>query len=160
MMDFWRNFFIKTVYIIIDLCCLLAAVGLACVIRQETIPFPPIFSEIFATTNPFRIVFFVFILTALFLNRSYHLYETRREIGESMEVWNIVRSVIVASLLAMVTIFTFKIQHFPRTILFLVVAFSGLFFSVWQIFKRLFVGYLVAKGYNNFNAVISGAGRV
>jgi FlaA1/EpsC-like NDP-sugar epimerase len=53
-----------------------------------------------------------------------------------------------------------KIEGFPRSVFFLIVVFTTGLFCIWRILKRSFVEFLAANGYNNFNVLIIGAGKV
>lgn len=161
MIKLTKRLFIKVFYILIDIICVLLAIGLACWIREETLPFDVRMSNLFIDpVNPFRLIFLFWGLAAIFLNDMFHLYETRREIFETTEIWEVARSVLLSTMVVIVAIFLVKIESFPRSVLFLTSFSMILFFSLWRILKRVFVGYLVAQGYNNFNALIIGAGKV
>ncbi len=96
----------------------------------------------------------------IFVNNAHGLYHTKREIFEPVEIWKVIRSVTISSFIVIMAIYLVKIEGFPRTILGLVAGFMAVFFSLWRFVKRLFVDYLVANGYNNFNVLIIGAGKV
>jgi exopolysaccharide biosynthesis polyprenyl glycosylphosphotransferase len=63
-------------------------------------------------------------------------------------------------LILVVILYVLRLQEFPRSVLVLGSIFNATFLSIWRVFKRMFVEYIVSKGYNNFNAIIIGAGRV
>jgi len=157
-----KTFFIKIAYIIIDIVCIYLAIYLACYIRNKIIPFDATLGGILTDqNNPFRVIFASWMLiTFLFVN-SNALYQTNREILEGFEIGLVVRSVFLSTLIIIVGFYALKIPDFPRTILFMGAGFMMLFLSVWRIFKRMFVNYIVSRhGYNNMNAVIVGGGRV
>ncbi len=137
------------------------ALFFVCWVRESTLPFQVTWHNFFLTTvNPYRPVFFFWALVTVFLNNSYGLYQTKREIFETIEIWQVVKSTLLSALIVIVAIYLLKIEDFPRSILLMVTIFLAAFFSIWRIFKRFFVDYLVRQGYNNFNALIIGAGRV
>lgn len=161
MIRIGRQLIIKFIYICIDVACMVSAIYAAVWVREFTIPFSVSLQTLFFDpVNPFRYVFLCWISALIFLNNSEGLYETKREIFESIEIWRVIKTVIISSLMIIVAIYMLKIENFPRTVLFLVSIFTAVSFSLWRILKRLFVQYIVAQGYNNFNALIIGAGKV
>ncbi|MCK5177978.1 MAG: sugar transferase, partial [Candidatus Omnitrophica bacterium] len=96
----------------------------------------------------------------IFVNNAHSLYQTKREIFETVEVWEVVKSVFLSSLMMIVAMFVIKLSNFPRSILFLATTFAFFSLSVWRILKRMLVEYLVMQGYNNFNVLIVGAGKI
>jgi len=156
-----QRFLIKSLYIFLDCFFLSLSIWWACWIRQETLPFSVTIHDVFFDlTNPFRFIFVSWLVITIFLNNNYKLYQTRREIFESIEIVNVLKSVVSASLLVIIAIYVLRIEGFPRSVLFLVTGFVTVSFSLWRICKRIFVGYLVVRGYNNFNVLIIGSGKV
>ncbi len=156
-----RYFIIKTVYILIDLFFLYFCMYGACWLRKSILSFKVNFDNLlFDPVNPYRFVSWIWILSTIFFNNAHGLYQTRREIYESLEIWEIIKSIILSLALTMGVIYFAKIQDFPRSILVMMVTFTTASFSSWRILKRFFVLYLVSQGYNNFNALIVGAGKV
>lgn len=156
-----RYFVIKLVYMAIDIICMALAVYLACKIRPSTLPFPiTIHHVFFDVDSPTRSLLLMWVPINIFINNYNSLYETKREKLESIEIFQVIRAVAVSALLSIVLIYVVKIERFPRGILFMSTAFIAVFFSVWRILKRSFVESLVAQGFNNFNALIIGAGKV
>ncbi|OGX35495.1 MAG: hypothetical protein A3C36_06055 [Omnitrophica WOR_2 bacterium RIFCSPHIGHO2_02_FULL_52_10] len=161
MIRIGRYFIIKAIYIFIDICLLSMSLLIVCWLRQETLPFTVTPHSLFLSpANPFRFIFLSWVLVTVLLNKAYDLYQTKREIFETVEVWKVLKSVTLASLIMIVAMFTVKIADFPRSILILVTVLSFFCLSFWRILKRLFVEYLVTKGYNNYNVLIVGAGKV
>ena len=161
MMRIGRYFFIKSIYIFIDVCLLALSLLLVCWLRQETLPFTVTLQSLFLSpANPFRFIFLSWVLVTVLSNKAYDLYQTKREIFETVEIWKVLKSVILASLIMIVAMFTVKITDFPRSILILVTVLAFFCLSTWRILKRIFVEYLVTKGYNNYNILIIGAGKV
>ncbi len=156
-----KDIFIKCLYITIDVVCACLSIYLASYLRRATLPFSVTLGNLFVNqVNPFRFVFSFWILIAILFNHTHKLYYTKREIFESLEIWKVIKSVFLASLATITLIFLGKIQDFPRMI-FGFSAVSMMFtFSVWRVIKRLWLMHLVRRGYNNFNALIVGAGRV
>jgi exopolysaccharide biosynthesis polyprenyl glycosylphosphotransferase len=99
-------------------------------------------------------------MVTIFLNNAYGLYQTKREIFETVEVWKVLKSACLASLIIIVTVFVVRIAYFPRSILIFNTIIMFLLLSVWRIAKRIFVEYLVTQGYNNFNVLVIGAGKI
>lgn len=156
-----RQFIIVLTYILLDILFASSSIYLICFFRETTIPFDPAFQNIFfSPINPFRSVFLIWIIVTVIINNSHNLYHTKREIFESAEIWEVLKSVVLSGLTAIVIIYLFKVQGFPRSILILVSLLNMIFFSLWRILKRIFVNYLVSHGYNNFNVLIIGAGKV
>ncbi len=156
-----RSSLIKFVYILIDVACVYCAIFLACKIRQAvllpTISFRNFWID---QTNPYHVVFQVWILTTVFFANAHHLYQTRREMLEGLEIWMVVKAVTLSSLVTVVAIFALKLVDFPRTVfLIAAVTMTGLML-IWRVFKRWFVEYIVSRGYNNFHALIVGTGKV
>ena len=156
-----RVVFIRISYLLLDVLSVTLAIVLACWLRSHTLPFPINFPEFLVNyRSPYHFVFLFLVFSILFFNKSYNLYQTRRELQESLEVWNVIKSVVSACILTIVVIYSSKVQGFPRSILILSGLFSAMFLSIWRILKRIFVEFLVVHGYNNFNVLIIGAGKV
>jgi exopolysaccharide biosynthesis polyprenyl glycosylphosphotransferase len=137
------------------------AVFLACKIRPSTLAFPVTLHHVFFDIDsPTRSLLLMWIPINIFINNNNALYETKREKLESIEIFQVIRAVAISALLSIVLIYVVKIEKFPRGILFMSTALIAVFFSVWRILKRSFVESLVARGFNNFNALIIGAGKV
>lgn len=156
-----RYFLIKLVYILIDVVSASFSIYLACWLRQETLHSDINFNNLFFDPyNPYRHLFLFWVLVVIILNNSYGLYQTRREIYETLEIWQVAKSILLSALIIIVSLYVVRLEEFPRSILFWAVALMILTLSLWRLCKRRVVGYLVIQGYNNFNALIIGAGRV
>lgn len=156
-----RVFLIKAAYVIIDMTCVGSSIYFACLIRSSTLPFSVTFQNIFLNpSNSFRVVFLLWVFIIVLLNNANDLYQTKREIFETVEIGKVIKTVILSALIIIVSIYVGKIQDFPRTVLFLVTVFMSISFSLWRILKRKFVEYLVSQGYNNYTTLIIGAGKV
>ena len=156
-----RNTLIKVIYIAIDIACLYFAIYTSCVIRQKLISFPvSVTGLLIDPENPFRFIFLFWILTTIFFLTSNSLYQTRREVPEGIEIWLVIKSIALASLLTIAGIYSLKIYGFPRTVFMNSTLGMIILLSLWRVLKRGFVQYLVSHGYNNFNVLIIGAGKV
>ncbi len=156
-----RYLLTKLAYMAIDIFCMCLAVYLACKIRPNTLSFPVTFHNVFLDVeSPTRSLLLMWIPINIFINNNNALYETKREKLESVEIFQVIRAVAISALLTIVFIYVVKIEQFPRGVLFMSTAFIAVFFSVWRIVKRIFVESLVAQGFNNFNALVIGAGKV
>jgi len=156
-----KYLFIKFFYITIDFVCLYFAIFSSCSIRQNLLAFPITFTGLLIDPyNPYRFLFLLWIVMTIFLLNSNSLYETRREVLEGIEIWLVIKSVFFASLLTIAAIYALKIQGFPRTVFMNTTIAMMVLLSLWRVVKRWLVEYLVAHGYNNFNVLIVGAGKV
>ncbi len=152
---------IKIAYIFIDIFFVSLAIYLASCIRGSSLPYPVTVYNLFINSeNPFRAIFLFWILVTILLANSYGLYKTKREISEWIEVWQVIKSVFLAITITIVAIYLAKVQELPRSILGWSFFFISSFFCAWRVFKRFFVNWLVGQGYNNFNALIIGAGKI
>jgi len=156
-----RTFFIVSVYILLDVVLAALSLWLACIIRRGTLPFPVTFENLFLNPdNPFHLLSLFWVIMVVLFNHLHGLYQTRREIYEPLEVWEVFKSVFLSALVTIVVIYGVKLEGFPRTVMILTTALMVVNFSVWRIAKRCFVRYLVSHGYNNFNVLIVGAGKI
>ena len=152
---------IRFVYILIDIIFIFLSIYLACLLRNFSLKFPITFTNLFfGQVNPFRSVFLFWTLVIVILNKGYGLYQTRREINEGIEIWMLIKSLCLSTLITIVGVYLAKVVGLPRSVFGWGILFMIFFLSLWRFLKRLFVNYLVAGGYNNFNAVIIGAGKV
>src|SRR3989344_8651381 len=128
---------IKTIYILIDICCIYFAIIASCFMRQKLINFPVSFSDfLFDPQNPFRYIVLFWIVTTIFFFNSQSLYQTRREILEGVEVWLIIKSVLLSSLTTIAAIYGLKIYVFPRTVFMNAVLGMIILLSLWRVAKR------------------------
>ncbi|MBF0489609.1 MAG: sugar transferase [Candidatus Omnitrophica bacterium] len=160
-----RNFvhtsLIRLVYTLLDVIAVTLAFYLACFFRPQTIPFPVGFEGFFLSPhNPYRLIFVLWLLVVLFFNQAHNLYQTRRTMLETMEIWEVVKSVLSATFVGIIITYLLKVQDFPRSVLIISVILQTIFLSSWRIAKKILVDYLVSNGYNNFNALIIGAGKI
>jgi exopolysaccharide biosynthesis polyprenyl glycosylphosphotransferase len=155
-----RYLFIRLLYICIDVVCISLAFYVVCLSRQPHLPFLVTIENFFFGTNPFKVIFLLWTLTILFLNQTYGLYQTRRELLESLEVIQVIKSVCLASFVVIILVYLMKVQNFPRSVFMSSVGLIAASLSLWRILKKIFVDYIVARGYNNLNVLIVGAGKV
>ncbi|MDO8580796.1 MAG: sugar transferase [Candidatus Omnitrophota bacterium] len=157
----FRHSFIKSVYILIDVILTSLAIYFACSWREIKLPFDvTLFNLFFDPTNPYRFVFLFWITITIILNNNYGLYQTNREVYETTEVSKVINAVVMSALLTIVALYLGHFKNFPRTVIFITTILMAASFSLWRIMKRAFVSYLVSRGYNNFNAIIIGAGKI
>ena len=155
-----QSIFIVGVYLAIDIACILLAFYLVLLFRPGTVPFDVSPQGFFSSTNPFKILFIVWTPVILFFHKTHGLYQTRRELLEGLEILEVIKSVFVSTLVIIVVAYLFRIQDFPRSVMILNAMVITVFCSIWRVFKKLLVDYLVRQGYNNFKTVIIGAGKV
>jgi len=161
MVKFSRYILIKSAYIIIDLAVMCLCIYVVSWARQSTLAFPVTWHTLFLSSdNPYRFVLMFWILITIVLNNSNGLYETKREYFETFEVGQILKSVGISTLVTIVLLYIIRIEIFPRSIVVFNALSMAVAFTIWRLMKRFFVEYLVSKGYNNFNALVIGAGRV
>ncbi len=95
----------------------------------------------------------------LFLLQNAFLYYTDRYLSVSREWLKVARCVLYASILTVLFIFILKLEIFSRLV-FIESTLSLLFsLSIWRTLKRLYVRYLIQKGYANYSVLIIGAGN-
>ena len=156
-----RNKAIKTIYILIDMVLIYTAIFSSCLIRQKFINFPlSFFGFLVDPQNPFRFILLLWILTMIFWMNMNALYQTRREVLEGVEIWLVIKSVCLSSLVTVALIYALKLSEFPRTVFLNAAMAMIVLLSLWRVLKRWFVEYLVRGGYNNFNVLIIGTGKI
>jgi len=160
MIPKFRPIFVISVYVAIDVVCIFSAFYLVLLFRPQTVSFHISLQSLFSAVDPFRLLFFVWTLLIIFFHYNHDLYQTRREQLESLEFLEVVKSIVISTLFVIVLAFLLRIQDFPRSVMILNAMVITLFCSVWRALKKLLVNYLVANGYNNFNTLIIGAGKV
>lgn len=161
MLTIPRAHLIKAIYIVFDIVCISASIYLSCWLRRAILPFEVTLYDLFFNyTSVFHFVFLFWTLAILILNNINGLYQTRRELLESLEVWQVVKSVTLSVVITIVGIYILKVEGFPRSVFLLSGFLIIIFLSIWRVIKRIFVEFLVSQGYNNFNVLIIGAGKV
>jgi len=154
-----QTIIIISIYAAIDVAFIILAFYLVLHFRPQTVPFKVTLQAIFSSADPFKLLFLVWTLLILFFHYTHGLYRTRRELLESLEIWEVVKSIIISTLVITVIAFLLRIQDFPRSVMLLNAVVITVFCSIWRLFKRAVVNYLVSNGYNNFNTLIIGAGK-
>lgn len=147
-------------YVLIDSIAILSAFYLVLLFRPSTVHFTVNIENLIAESNPFRMLFVIWTPLILFFHQSHGLYQTRREQFESIEIWEVTKSVFMSTLTMIVLVYLLKIQDFPRSVMILNAVVITTFCALWRVIKKFIVYYLVQQGYNNFNVVIIGAGKV
>lgn len=105
-------------------------------------------------------IYFFWGVVLVFLLHNAHLYYTDRYLSVSGEWLKVGRCVLLASILTALFIFILKLDIFSRVV-FVESSFALLLsLSAWRTIKRLYVRYLIRKGYANRNILIIGAGRI
>jgi exopolysaccharide biosynthesis polyprenyl glycosylphosphotransferase len=154
-----QSILIICIYAAIDVACIILTFYLVLLFRPQTIPFSVSFQSLFSAADPFKLLFIIWTLLILFFHYTHGLYQTRREQLESLEIWEVVKSIFISTLVIIVLAFLLRVQDFPRSVMVLNAVVITVFCSVWRMLKRLLVSYLVSNGYNNFNTLIIGAGK-
>lgn len=105
------------------------------------------------------LVYAFWIVATILLFNSWHLYLTVREITFWSEIRRIIRAFVLSTLFTILLLFSLKIQTFSRLVLAWNFAVGLSVILVWRITKRMFVQFLVSRGFNNMNILIVGAGK-
>jgi FlaA1/EpsC-like NDP-sugar epimerase len=155
-----QSIFIICVYAAIDVVSILWAFYIVLLCRPQTVSFHVSLHALFSANDPFKLLFMVWTLLILFFHYTHGLYQTRREQLETLEIWEVFKSIVVSTLIVIVTAFLMKIQDFPRSVMILNAFVITAFCSIWRMLKKSWVNYLVRNGYNNFNTLIIGAGKI
>ena len=151
---------IISLYALIDVACIFLSFYVVLLLRPKTVPFTISLHGFFSPDNPFRLLFLLWTPVALFFHQVHGLYQTHREQLEGLEILEVIKSTAISILVIIVLVYIFRIQDFPRSVMFLNAAGIAALCSIWRIFKKQVVTYLAQQGYNNFNTVIIGAGKV
>jgi exopolysaccharide biosynthesis polyprenyl glycosylphosphotransferase len=105
-------------------------------------------------------VYFFWGVALLFFLQGALLYYTDRYLSISKEFLKVTKCVLSASVLTVLFIFILKLDIFSRLVFIESTFFLLLTLSIWRTIKRLYVRYLIQKGYANYNVLIVGAGSV
>jgi len=154
-----KKLFIVGFYVIIDVIFIILAFQLVLLLRPQTVAFKVWSKSIFSAADPYRMLFMAWTMLTVFFHYTHGLYQTRREQQETLEIWEVIKSTSIATLLVIVLTFLLRIQDFPRSVMILNAVTMIFFCSLWRVVKKIIVGYLVTNGYNNFNTLIVGAGK-
>jgi len=156
----FQSILIISVYAALDVSCIVLAFYFVLLFRPQTVPFNVSFHAVFSAADPFKLLFMVWTLLILFFHYTHGLYQTRREQIESLEIWEVIKSIFISTLVIIVLAFLLKVQDFPRSVMILNAFMITIFCSIWRVLKKVLVNYLVSNGYNNFNTLIIGAGKI
>ena len=156
----FQSTLIISIYAAIDVVCVVGAFYLVLLFRPQTVPFSVSLQTFFSSADPFKLLFMIWTLLILFFHYTHGLYHTRREQLETLEIWEVIKSIIISTLVIIVLAYLLKVQDFPRSVMMLNAVVITVFCSIWRVLKRLLVNYLVCNGYNNFNTLIIGAGKI
>ena len=160
-MTYIKRTFIIFIYIMVDIIAIGMAIYLACYVRSSTLSFEVNGFNLFLNDqNHLYLVFSFWWVVTILTVSSKSLYKTRREMFEVLEIGKLLRAVMIASITVIMVIYGLNLEYFPRSVLVLGTIFIFCFLTIWRILKRMFVGFLVANGYNNFNVLIVGKGNV
>ena len=140
--------------------CIILAFYLVLLFRAQTVHFSVSIQSLFSAVDPFKMLFLVWTLLILFFHYTHGLYQTRREESKGLEIWEVAKSIFFSTLVIIVLAFLLKVQDFPRSVMMLNAVVITVFCSIWRVLKKLWVNYLVANGYNNFNTLIIGADKI
>jgi len=154
-----QSIFILCIYLTIDIVCVILAFYIVLLSRAQVVPFNVSVQSLFSPADPFKLLFMLWTLLILFFHYTHGLYQTHREQVETLEIWEVIKSIFISTLVIIVLAFLMKIQDFPRSVMILNAIVITIFCSIWRVVKRLVVNYLVSNGYNNFNTLIIGAGK-
>jgi exopolysaccharide biosynthesis polyprenyl glycosylphosphotransferase len=105
------------------------------------------------------LLFFLWGLSLIFFLNNYRLYSTDRSLTIPKEIWQVIKCVVFASVLAVVAIFILQMEFFSRLVFGWAAILLILSLSFWRAIKRIFIRYRIAQGYYNINVLIVGAGR-
>ena len=95
MIRIGRQFIIRFIYICLDLLCMILCIYIVSWARGATLPFEiNLYNLFFNPVNSYRFVFLFWIFVTILLNKSYGLYQTKREIFETVEIWRVIKSVL------------------------------------------------------------------
>ncbi|PIQ85261.1 MAG: polyprenyl glycosylphosphotransferase [Candidatus Omnitrophica bacterium CG11_big_fil_rev_8_21_14_0_20_45_26] len=105
------------------------------------------------------LVYAFWMASTVLLFLTSQLYYTVRELTIWRETRRVIRALLATTLFAISLLFLLKIQTFSRSVF--IINFVAALVSLvsWRVIKRFFVRYLIAKGFNNVNVLIIGAGR-
>ncbi|HRZ40144.1 MAG TPA: sugar transferase [Candidatus Omnitrophota bacterium] len=156
-----QRYLIRVTYICLDVAVIYCAIFLACLIRVKALPFTASLTGLFFDPhNPFRELFAFWVFIIVIISYMYRLYHTDRGVFEGAEVWRVFQANVLATIGIIVLAYVFKVEGLPRSIVGISFVLIILLCSLWRVAKRVFVEYLVSHGYNNFNVLIIGAGKV
>ncbi len=132
--SFFQTSLIRLTYILFDVGAITLAFYLACLLRPQTVPFQVNLQEfLFGSQNTYRLILGLWLLLILFFNQTHNLYQTRRAMLETVEIWEIIKSVMSATLVFIVLTYLVKAQDFPRSVVFISNILLIVFLSLWRV---------------------------
>src|SRR5271170_4326883 len=93
-----QSILIISIYAAIDVVCIFSAFYLVLLFRPQTVPFSVSLQSLFSSADPFKLLFLVWTLLILFFHYTHGLYQTSREQVESLEIWEVIKSIIISTL--------------------------------------------------------------
>src|SRR5476649_737385 len=93
-----QSIFIICIYAAIDVICIVLAFYLVLLFRPQTVPFSVSIQSFFSAADPFKLLFMVWTLLILFFHHTHGLYQTHREQLESLEIWEVAKSIFISTL--------------------------------------------------------------
>lgn len=111
-------------------------------------------------SNAYLVIFFLWVILIISSLKVKNLYVTDRSLTIPGEFLLVVNAILYPSVIIAALIFFLKFKFFSRTVFGLSFILLVTLISGWRICKRIVLRDFVSKGYNNFNALIVGAGRV
>ncbi len=152
---------VRFLYILIDVFAAGLAIYWACLLRPGTLPFEISFYNLFLNdANPLQSIFIIWIFATVFFAMIHGLYKTERGLQMGTEAVAELKTVFLSTVTVVLAIFAFKAHLLPRTVLVIAAILNFGFIFLWRVVKRFIVEDMVRRGYNNFNVLIVGAGKV
>ena len=141
---------IFVLYLFIDIILIFLAFYIPYIVQNSRIPSLTLYT---------LICLFWGVITILLLN-TYNLYQTERELSIPREISLVWKAIIFSSLLVASIVFLLKVIIFSRLIFGMNLILLCITLAGWRMVKRLMVRYFIYRGYNNFNTLIVGGGRL
>jgi exopolysaccharide biosynthesis polyprenyl glycosylphosphotransferase len=137
-------------YLLIDIVLIFLAFYIPYIIYPLRIP----------SLKPYALICLFWGVISILLLNTDNLYRTERELSVPKEILLVWKAIIFSSLLVASIVFLLKVIIFPRLIFGINFILLCITLAGWRMVKRLMVRYLISRGYNNFNTLIIGAGRL
>lgn len=143
------------IYLCIDIFCIGASFYFSYYFRHN-LDFLPVNT---AGVRPYSLVFLLWGVSLIFFLHNFRLYTTDRSATIPYEGFQVFKAVMYSAIMLSVVIFSLKIEFFSRIIFSAVAACLFISLSGWRALKRIAIRQMIARGYNNFNVLIVGAGK-
>jgi len=157
---------IWSVYVLIDLLCILVSFYLPYLLRYVNYHYPGAFTipEKWQrlgdwALGPYTIVFAIWAGLCFLLLEHYRLYRTDRGLGYLDEALLVARAVLLASLSAAGFIFFLQVKIYSRSVFILNTILLLVLLIGWRVVKRFMVRRRVRRGFNNYHALVVGTGH-